>query len=338
MIMNKGIFLLLSAILLSTISFAQNRVPLLEHFTNTRCGICGGTNPAFYNKVSMATQSSFHHISYHTKIPYSTCVLYSANKVEQDARGSFYSLSGTPSVSINGKGLVSLSSVDNNTISQNGTGTAAVSIDVTETTGSNRTATIKLTAHQSLSANGYKLYAALVEKKLNYNAPNGETVHYNVFRKFVNDGAQNGLVIDAMNTNGTNTYSFNYTLDASWAADQMYVIAWVQSVADKTVLNSGSKFIKTTSTPELDEISEGINFQPNPATDIVRLQSNGHFNQSVLEKVEIYGTEGRLFRKEEPNQLLMDYQLNVSSFANGKYVVVMTLDKGIAYKQLIVNR
>ena len=54
------------------ISQVQQNV-IIEHFTNTRCGICGVRNPGLYTNISEYPEII--HIAFHPSSPYSTCVL-----------------------------------------------------------------------------------------------------------------------------------------------------------------------------------------------------------------------------------------------------------------------
>ena len=55
--------------------------------------------------------------------------------------------------------------------------TSPIQMLVTETSGDPRTATVQIFTHAAAPAGTYKLYLAVVEKTINYNSPNGETVH-----------------------------------------------------------------------------------------------------------------------------------------------------------------
>jgi hypothetical protein len=65
--MKKRIAIAFFTFLLTSEMWSQApKYVLFEHFTNTRCGICGGTNPTFYNNISVTTNPKLHHISMHS--------------------------------------------------------------------------------------------------------------------------------------------------------------------------------------------------------------------------------------------------------------------------------
>ena len=102
----KTLQLLFSTVvfLLLTIAAQAQEVPrrvVVEHFTNSRCGICANRNPAFYTNLN--SQEGVLHISYHPSSPYSNCVLHQANAAENDGRTNYYDIYGsTPKLVIQG--------------------------------------------------------------------------------------------------------------------------------------------------------------------------------------------------------------------------------------------
>ena len=75
---------------------------IIEHFTNTRCGICASRNPAFYQTLAYYPQAL--HIAYHPSSPYSSCAFNMHNSSENDQRTYFYNIyGGTPRAVIQGE-------------------------------------------------------------------------------------------------------------------------------------------------------------------------------------------------------------------------------------------
>ncbi len=270
----KKNFLLFILALGATWAMAQTSIkkyPLIEHYTNTRCGNCGANNPGFYTKLGNKLNTAVNHISYHPSFPYSSCVLYKANTSENDARANFNSANFTPSYIINGKGgMQNVLSFTDAIMTSEIAKTSPLEVKVKEISGvAGWTANIKLKNYGTLSALNYVLMVALCEKKLDYAAPNNEKVHHDVFRKMLSN--VNGNPIIAMPTKGQEAeINLNYTLDASWKASEMYVIAWVVDPATKEVINSGTKFTTVVGTNELLE-DENVSVYPNPAQDVIQV-------------------------------------------------------------------
>ena len=225
---------------------ASAQVPkyvLFEHFTNTNCGVCGATNPGFYQNININTNTKLHHLSIHSSIPYSSCIFYQANRVPQDERAVFYGLSGTPRVSINGANTVNAGSISTAHIDNAYCANCSpIELRVTEVNNSvnNRTANIRVRSVGIPPTGNFKLYVAVAEKTVNYNAPNGENVHHNIFRQFLTSSSGDALVLAAK---GSETaLNLNYTLNPNWTASEIYVVSWLQNEATREVVNSGTKF------------------------------------------------------------------------------------------------
>jgi Outer membrane protein Omp28/Secretion system C-terminal sorting domain len=242
--MNKIITSVLAFSLLSA-AIATAQAPkyvFFEHFTNTRCSVCGGANPAFYQNINITNNPKLHHITIHPSIPYSGCVFYQANTQPQDARASFYNLPGTPRVAINGGSTTGVSNVTTATIDAAYCATCSpIQVKVTEQdNGLGRAVSIQVKSIGAPSSGNYKLFAAIVEKTVNYSAPNSESVHRNVFRQFLTATAGDAVTLAAQG--GETTVNFNYTLNQNWVASEAYIVAWLYDATSNTIVNSGTKF------------------------------------------------------------------------------------------------
>ncbi len=272
-----------SALALSAQTLAKKYV-LIEHFTNSRCSTCASKNPGFYNLINDYPED-IHHISIHPSVPYNTCIFYLANPSENNARTSFYSVSGTPQIALNGtlnptSGPLLSVPVLNSYLNQ----TSPVAIEVTETGTTERVATIKVRSIADVPAGNYKIYAAVVEKTINYNAPNGETVHHDVFRKMLPGIDGQSIVPAAAGQSITTT--FNYSL-GTLSATQTYVVAFLQNTLTKEILNSGTRF-DPLFTAAKEATPQQITLQPNPAQDVAVAQ----LGDDQAESVEVFSMSG----------------------------------------------
>lgn len=283
-------------IFVSIIASAQvNKFALLEHYTNTKCPSCGANNPGFYNKSLSYFYKNIHHISYHPSFPYNTCVLYKANTTENDARAAYNGAISTPSYIINGKGgTKAASTLTVNELETQKASKSPIEVKVKEISGvSGWTANIKIKNHGTLSGSNYVLMAALCEKTLNYNAPNGEKVHYDVFRKMLTNVKGNSIAIP---TTGNETeVNFNYTMNADWNANEIYVVAWLVDASTQEVINSGSKFTTVTVNNEDLIEDENINIYPNPASDFLNIDLND--NVLKINKYQIFNNLGQIVQE-----------------------------------------
>jgi hypothetical protein len=327
--MKKVLTLALGLMMAATSVFGQaKRYALVEHFTNTLCSSCASQNPSFFTAIQVETNKDLHHISYHWQVPYVNCAYYQANTAPQDARASYYTIPGSPRATLNGAANVGVSAITLSLI-QSAALTSSVAVKVSETAGTlgtARTATIKIQAFGTAPTGNFKLYAAVVEKKTNYVSPNGETVHYNVFRKFLTASAGNDITL----TTNEQSIFLDYTPDLATAA-QLYVVAWVQNATTKEVLNSGTRFDGLTATEDVSVDSQ-VALSPNPTTGKTSLT----FDKLTPQYLTVQNVSGQVLETLKLSNSTR-YELNLANFAAGIYIVKIKSEEGIAIKRVVKN-
>lgn len=270
------------------------RYPTLELFTNTPCPICGSQNPGMFARLQNY-EGQYHLISFYPGKPYPTCIFYKANIPENTTRWQFYPghLFGTPTVAINGLNFTNSAGVTNALLNSITGGTSWLSVNVEETPGPDRTVDITLTDHVGGSLTTGRLFAVIVEKEIQYNAPNGETLHHHVFRRFL--GPVGGEDVDL--TSGTASKSYTYSVDASWEADQVYVIAWLMDPSTKEIYNSGTRFDPDFVSAVDDPLTEDpLEVVPNPASSQFRITLPDRVEEAAL---RIYDAAGKLVYQDD---------------------------------------
>lgn len=291
--MKKLIPVLVLSLIISASLFGQGakKYVLIEHFTNSRCPLCASKNPGIYATLSNYPDD-IHHISFHPPIPYNNCVFYQANMVENDARTAYYGVDWSPAVVINGT-LVSLGTPTlPPALLQAQIGlTSPIEIEVTETSGANRTVNVSVnTLDDSAPVGAYKIYAAIVEKDINLTTPNGETMHHDVFRKMITD--INGDPINLASPGGSVDLTYSYTVNAGWDANQTYVVVFVQNASTFEVLNSGTRFDAPVSGTGHVALSDALRIFPNPIASNLHVEWNGPLSEgSMLSVVDVNGRE-----------------------------------------------
>lgn len=318
--MKKTLFLFLfSTLLAGSQAQTAKKFILLEHFTNSRCSVCASKNPAFYNTISNY-ENDVHHIAYHPPIPYNNCIFYLANPTENAARGDYYNLDGSPKLFINGTAAPGGSQlVTTATLNANLGLFSPLQVVVAESGDLNRTATITVkTVGSEVPAGNLRLFVAVVEKVVNYNAPNGENVHHDVFREMLPDIT--GAPFTAAAAGSEITVTYPYTVESGWSADQVYVMAFVQNVDTKEVINSGTKFdATTTATAEITDQAT-INIYPNPA------DGDSYVDLSNLEKgnktIRVRNTAGQEVYQVVTNEAVI--KIPSGDFAGGLYFMEVT--------------
>lgn len=319
-----SIFLFLAA------PFIGAQVPkyvLFEHFTNTRCGVCGSANPGFYQNISINTNAKLHHLTIHPSIPYSTCVFYQANMTQQDARANFYGLPGTPRIAVNGAPTRSVSNTNAATIDDAYCATCSpVAVKVTEqNNGGSRSVSVQVKSVGATPSGNYRLFAAIVEKTVNYSAPNGESVHHNVFRQFLTATTGDALTLAAQG--GQTDANFTYTINGNWVADEIYVLAWLYDATTNTVVNSGTKFDAQAIPVELSSWKGVVKDQKNHLFWETRTERNTRFfDIERSEDSKTFASIGRITASGNSSAVVKYTFDDEKPLANTAYYRLRTVD------------
>lgn len=290
------------------------RYIFLEHFTNSRCGICASSNPGFYNLLTNY-KNQYHHMTIHPPIPYPSCLLYQANPSDNNQRTNFYSILGTPTVVINGQTKKSAGSVTAANLNAELNKVSPIQIIVKETGTNQRNASIEIKTLGTKPSGNYRIYVVALEKELNYASPNGEKIHYNVFRDFLS--AADGDTIDLANQGGSVSRSYTITMQPNWVESQMYIMAWIQDVSSKEVLNSGTRFDVITSNDNPNQLQ--LTVYPNPVKDQLKIELPGSLQSAS--RLSITNLLGKELFAVELNASTKNFQYPVSHFPKGIYFV-----------------
>ena len=229
-------------IFLSQLGFSQ--VPkkvVVEHFTNTKCSVCASRNPGFYTNYN--AQTGVIHLAIHPSSPYSACFLSMHNPVENDARTNYYGVYGsTPRLVIQGVVLSSSANYSSASIFTPYLGqTSPASIKIVQSKYGNDSIrsriVIKTVASHSLP--GLSLFVALAEDTINYTGSNGESVHYDVFRKSLTGATGINMLLPAI-VGDSVVYTMSSTVNGAWNFSRIFTFVMLQETASKAVIQAES--------------------------------------------------------------------------------------------------
>lgn len=223
---------------------ANAQVPkkvIVEHFTNTVCSICASKNPGFY--TNLQNQKGVIHLAVHPSSPYSSCILNKQNVTENDARTNYYGVYGaTPRLAIEGVVISSNANYSSASIFTPYLGqTSPASIKIYQRkfgTDSIRTkVVVKTEATHALS--NLKLCVFLAEDTIFYVSPNGETKHFDVFRKSLT--GITGVSITLPATVGDSVvYIKSSAASTAWNFPRIYSLAILQDGTSKAIIQCES--------------------------------------------------------------------------------------------------
>ncbi len=318
--------------LLCTLSLSaqtSGKFVLVEHFTNTRCGICSSVNPGIYEALGKFPKQ-VHHISIHPPEPYESCVLYQYNVVDNEARQTYYNVRSTPKLYINGKFTGSQPAAIEQEIEAAMAETAGLQIRVEEGTGQKRTVSVTVSSEADFADANYKIFVALLERDVNYDAPNGEKQHHDVLRDMVSDPKGDVITLPAAGEMITLKYEVEIPDDV--VTDEAYILAYIQNEDTQEVLNSGTEADGTVlSNRDLAELA-ALTTYPNPAQSILKVSVN---EDHLIKHYSILNTAGQSMRSV--NMKLPSHRVEVPlhELPSGNYLIKVEMEGGYATRAFI---
>jgi hypothetical protein len=243
--MNKlSIAVLGFALLASTFAQAQvaKRYITVEHFTNTLCSSCRAGNPQLFTSLEN-NPGEVHHLSIHSEVPYAACIYYQYNTVGNNTRKNLYGINSTPSSITNGltRGVGGANLLPQSRIDGLKNASSPLRIQVAENiSGGVLNVNVRVKTFAAVSNPNLRMFVAIAEKETIYNAPNGESEHFNVFRTMLPGNAGVPFTPAALGSSTSNNFSI--AIDPIWQQGQIYATVFIQDTVTKEIWNSGTKF------------------------------------------------------------------------------------------------
>ena len=342
--MNKKNITTACMFLIITLSnIAQNRVVLLEQFTNSGCYICANYSPAIFDYVDNNTADVVA-IAYHTAFPYNDS-MYHENTIESDARVSYYGVAGVPYSIVDGSYYENASSaflpqittiintrkveaplyniMASNTVLNNGMLNGEFVF--TSNTSSNTT--------DSLVA-----YIVLVEKNVLKSAyaaspgNNTETEYGYVMRKMLPNS--NGTVLINKLINESDTISFSTLLSNVKKLEELRIVAFVQNVSTKEVYNAFLSNPQITNVNDVSKAKSVFKIYPNPLSSSFTIDGE---NNEIIKSITISNLYGEIVSQHVPNDARSSTSLNVN-ISPGAYLMEVAGSKTKFIERIIITK
>ncbi|NND08602.1 MAG: Omp28-related outer membrane protein [Saprospiraceae bacterium] len=326
----KNVYLFI-ILCLATTTQAQSmkKYVLVEHFTNTRCPLCVSGNKTIYAAIN-SYEDNVHHISIHPSVPYENCALFQYNTLDNGARQAYYDINYTPQSFVDGE------FVSNRVLAQNLETKilekAGLQIIVSEGEGADRNIDVTISSEIDYPSGNYKLFVALLERDLEYDAPNGEAVHHDVLRDFLT--APDGDDINLPAAGENMTLQFQVQIPSDVAIAEAYTLAYIQNADDKEVLNSGTAADGTTSRNRNLTQAAGLTVSPNPVQSTMQVSVS---NEHVIKRYEILNAAGQQLRSVPLSGILTQMDVSVDDLPQGTYVIRLELAEGFASQSFVKN-
>ena len=182
------------------------------------------------------------HLAIHPSSPYSNCVLSQHNSLENDARTNYYNIYGaTPRIVVQGTSIPATTNYGDASIFTSQSGqmspfTVRTSLDVN---GGQVIITVVVKTEAIHSFTDLKLFTAIAEDTVFYNAPNGENEHYNVFRESVFE-TEGKTITPSMMVGDSVMFTESIALDMVWDVNRISSISILQESGNKAVVQAAT--------------------------------------------------------------------------------------------------
>lgn len=297
----RNIFLLLAGVLVSVISGSaqDQRLVLLEHFTQASCGPCAGINPTIHNLL-VNNPTKITSVYYHTSWP-GYDPMYNHNPIDVNARVSYYGVTYVPWSVLDGNYYSGSASGWNiNTVNARYAMPSPLAIDMQHTISAGQDSVyLTMLLKPSLPITGSLVaHSVVIEKHIHYNTPpgsNGEKDFYNVMKKML--PGKNGTTIPA----GLDLGDY-MIIETSWPFANVYTVSEIAGVGF-VQNNSGKEVYQSTNSSTnavvtlYDNDAEVLSIKEVPLSNcmgkvmpVIQLRNNG--NQPLTEATINYQVNG----------------------------------------------
>jgi hypothetical protein len=286
------------------------RTSIVEHFTNSNCGVCANTNPSIYTTLN--NNPNVLHITFHPSSPYANCVFSAQNPIENDARTNYYGIYGsTPRVVANGA-VINTTSLASN-LSAAASAKTSFKLNATQKFYNDSVEVIVVIKKIELDSNtSALLFVGAKQDSIMQTSGNGESLHQDVFRKALTQPIGNSINLP-LAVNDSLILKYNYKVNASWNAFNMQSIAILQQT-NKSLLNAAQSInLNTPPTPipaAISNIEKSSNIFPNPANQFIQIDKWASYRM-----LRIYNAVGQIVLATEK----LNSKISVENLPSGFY-------------------
>lgn len=294
------------------VSAQNDRVMLVESFTNAGCTPCAQQNPAFDSLIE-ANIDRLTVIKYHTRWPLATDPMYLSNAASIDARTDFYNVATVPTAILDGNRFFSApSGINQNIINQllNIPPHFEMQIE-SEVHPFDNKITVRVEGKALSSLGGdLRLFVALVERETRFDAPpgtNGETHFHHVLKEFLTDAT--GLNLGDVGIDSHFDYTFDSQSTDNQGIENLSAIAWIQNRNTHEVYQACKHNLVSASVDE--SMGNDIQVYPNPTDGVVNIMTGGR-------KVTLYNMLGQCVFESKGEDFV---SLDLKPFGSGIYAI-----------------
>ncbi|MBI9067881.1 MAG: T9SS type A sorting domain-containing protein [Salinivirgaceae bacterium] len=238
------------------------RLVTIEHFTNTSCGPCAQTNPILEELLSTGENADkVLHLTYHVWWPSDNDIFFLANTEDVVKRQKYYTVTGVPSVSVDGGDLMGPQNVTQEMINEAYVKPGLVKVDGSAdymTSNQKMHLSVDLTNLTDFTSAQPVVYA-LIAQTFDMNgtpAENGETYFPGVMRDIVSSNT--GDVLSKLDSTAHNNFSYEFDLPDDYIEQDAFIGIIIQDVASKKIYMSAKTVINETYKIEFNITYNGV--------------------------------------------------------------------------------
>lgn len=296
------------------VSAQNDRVMLVESFTNTGCMPCAQQNPAF-DSLLEANIDRLAVIKYHTRWPLATDPMYLSNAADIDARTEFYNVATVPTAILDGNRYYSApSGINQNIINRLLSIPPRFEMRIgSELHPGDNKITVRVEGEAVSSVGGdLRLFVALVERETHFDMPpgtNGETDFHHVLKEFLTDAS--GLDLGSLEMGDKFDYTFDSKSTDNQGIENLSTIAWIQNCNTHEVYQACKHHLASASVNE--SVENGIHVYPNPTDGMVNIRADGR-------KITLYNMLGQCVFESKGKDF---HSIDLKPFGSGIYIMEM---------------
>ena len=355
--MKNNYLLALGMLLIGGVSFAQERVALVETFTSSTCPPCNPGNVQLQSILDNSANDGNHaSIKYQMSWPGTGDPYFTT---EGNGRRTYYGVSGVPSTHLNGGSGFNPTGFSQSML--DGAVAEAPKCEILayyEIDEAAQTVDIwvRVIALEDFPG-GTTLHTVIHEFTTDNNVKtNGETEFEHVMKKMV--PGTSGTFLSGVDAGDTVITELSYTFEGDYvlppnATDpvdhdeehtveefsDLGVIVWVQRITTKEVFNAANASFTAASIDENESTIANAKIYPNPASNTAAIAYHNAVSQDV--EINIVNAMGQVVYSNTianaPSGRSVE-EVNTESFANGIYYVNISSSTGNITKKLSIQK
>jgi thiol-disulfide isomerase/thioredoxin len=306
--------------------FAQQRVVLIEQFSNASCPTCATYSPQVYNFANQNPEKVVV-VTYHAPFPYQHDSFHFANPDDANARINYYNIHGTPSTVIDGNfkqgttaSLLNTFAADVNQRTQ-----VAAKYNITiknlRIDNGKVAGTAVYTSIGDNSAANLRAFVVLVEKSIPKSAykvspgSNAETEYKNVMRYLF--PATDGKTIFNRADGDKDSIEFSLITPNVKSIEQVRIVAFVQESTTKEIYQAAYQDLQSTPTNTTQAEKPTATWGYNPSEKNYRVS----FSTTIQGTITLTDITGRQVLQQTANGA--DALVDVSGLQSGLYIATV---------------